>query len=61
MGGGAGLGNMEVLAQHLLSMHCDDENSDAAFQLIVLTGKNTQALQALISMIMPLWSPFVRT
>jgi processive 1,2-diacylglycerol beta-glucosyltransferase len=47
MGGGAGLGNMEVLAQHLLSMRCDDEDSDAAFQLIVLTGKNTQALQAL--------------
>nr|WP_315472307.1 glycosyltransferase [uncultured Undibacterium sp.] len=47
MGGGAGLGNMEALAQHLLSMRGDDENSDAAFQLIVLTGKNTQALQAL--------------
>lgn len=47
MGGGAGLGNMEVLAQHLLSMQVDDENDIAAFQLIVLTGKNTQALHAL--------------
>lgn len=47
MGGGAGLGNMEALAAHLLRMKGVCGQADAAFQLIVLTGKNTQSLHAL--------------
>ncbi len=40
MGGGAGLGSLDKVAERLLSL-------DADFQLIVLSGKNTQALAAL--------------
>lgn len=40
MGGGAGLGNLDAVAQHLLGLQGD-------FQLIVLAGKNQQALSAL--------------
>jgi len=47
MGGGAGLGNMDVLAEHLLRMKSDDGRTEAGFQLIVLAGKNTQSLHAL--------------
>jgi len=47
MGGGAGLGNMEVLASHLLRMNGACGQRDDEFQLIVLTGKNTQSLHAL--------------
>jgi processive 1,2-diacylglycerol beta-glucosyltransferase len=47
MGGGAGLGNMDVLAEHLLRMKSDGGRNEAGFQLIVLAGKNTQSLHAL--------------
>lgn len=40
MGGGAGVGNLEQVATHLLAQ-------DADFQLIVLAGKNQAALAAL--------------
>jgi processive 1,2-diacylglycerol beta-glucosyltransferase len=40
MGGGAGVGNLEQIAAHLLAR-------DADFQLIVLAGKNEAALSAL--------------
>ena len=40
MGGGAGVGNLEQVAPHLLALEAD-------FQLIVLTGKNTDAFAAL--------------
>lgn len=40
MGGGAGVGNLEQVATHLLAQ-------DADFQLIVLAGKNEAALAAL--------------
>lgn len=40
MGGGAGIGDLNKTAQHLLEQ-------DKHFQLIVLAGKNEQALQAL--------------
>lgn len=40
MGGGAGLGSLEQIAAHLLAL-------DDGFQLIVLTGKNADALIAL--------------
>lgn len=47
MGGGAGLGNMEVLAEHLLRMNGVSDKHETQFQLIVLTGKNIQSLHAL--------------
>nr|WP_329604379.1 UDP-N-acetylglucosamine 2-epimerase [Undibacterium griseum] len=40
MGGGSGIGGLEQLAERLLQL-------DEAFQLIVLTGSNTRALDAL--------------
>jgi processive 1,2-diacylglycerol beta-glucosyltransferase len=40
MGGGAGLGSLDTIAQRLLAL-------DGDFQLIVLAGKNAQALAAL--------------
>ncbi|MDE2427330.1 MAG: galactosyldiacylglycerol synthase [Burkholderiales bacterium] len=40
MGGGAGLGGLDIVAERLLSLSAD-------FQLIVLTGNNAKALQAL--------------
>jgi processive 1,2-diacylglycerol beta-glucosyltransferase len=40
MGGGAGLGSLDVVAERLLAL-------EGNFQLIVLAGKNAQALQAL--------------
>lgn len=40
MGGGAGLGNLESIAERLLAL-------DANFQLIALAGKNAQTLAAL--------------
>jgi processive 1,2-diacylglycerol beta-glucosyltransferase len=40
MGGGAGVGNLEQVAEHLLTLPAD-------FQLIVLAGKNAAALEAL--------------
>jgi len=40
MGGGAGLGSLDTIAARLLEL-------DAAFQLIVLAGKNAQALATL--------------
>jgi processive 1,2-diacylglycerol beta-glucosyltransferase len=40
MGGGAGLGSLDTIAQRLLGL-------DGDFQLIVLAGKNAQALAAL--------------
>jgi processive 1,2-diacylglycerol beta-glucosyltransferase len=43
MGGGAGVGNLEQVATHLLGL-------DADFQLIVLAGKNAAALAALQSL-----------
>ncbi len=43
MGGGAGLGSLDTIAERLLAL-------EANFQLIVLAGKNTQALSALQSL-----------
>ena len=43
MGGGAGVGNLEQVAAHLLAL-------DADFQLIVLAGKNVAALAELQSL-----------
>jgi processive 1,2-diacylglycerol beta-glucosyltransferase len=40
MGGGAGLGNLDTVAERLLALH-------DGFQLIVLAGKNAAALEAL--------------
>ncbi|MDC8758803.1 MGDG synthase family glycosyltransferase [Janthinobacterium fluminis] len=40
MGGGAGLGSLEMIAARLLAL-------DGTFQLVVLAGKNAQALAAL--------------
>jgi len=40
MGGGAGLGSLDTVAERLLAL-------DGKFQLIVLAGKNAQALKAL--------------
>jgi processive 1,2-diacylglycerol beta-glucosyltransferase len=47
MAGGAGLGHLEQLAAQLLQMRFDQEDGELPFQLIVLSGKNTKALQAL--------------
>ena len=43
MGGGAGLGSLDTIAERLLAL-------EANFQLIVLAGKNAQALSALQSL-----------
>jgi processive 1,2-diacylglycerol beta-glucosyltransferase len=43
MGGGAGLGSLDTVASRLLAI-------DAQFQLVVLAGKNAQALAALQAM-----------
>lgn len=50
MGGGAGLGNLDTLAAQLLRMKHDEHSADPTFQLIVLAGKNSQALAALQSL-----------
>ncbi|MBI3714265.1 MAG: glycosyltransferase [Burkholderiales bacterium] len=42
MGGGAGVGNLETMAERLLKL-----DVGTPFQLLVLTGKNQQALHAL--------------
>lgn len=47
MGGGAGLGNLDELAAQLLRIEHVHASNRSQFQLIVLTGKNTQALAAL--------------
>ncbi|MBR7799941.1 MGDG synthase family glycosyltransferase [Undibacterium fentianense] len=46
MGGGAGLGNMTRLAERILHMRTM-ESDVSSFQLIVLTGKNVEALESL--------------
>lgn len=48
MSGGGGVGDMASLARRILEMPVDMQ--DEAFQLIVLTGKNQQAFNALQSM-----------
>jgi processive 1,2-diacylglycerol beta-glucosyltransferase len=45
MGGGAGIGNMEIIADRLLQMRDGERHFD--FQMIVLAGKNLAALKAL--------------
>ncbi|MFZ6820406.1 MGDG synthase family glycosyltransferase [Undibacterium sp. Ji22W] len=47
MAGGAGLGQLDQLAAQLLQMRFDQADDVIPFQLIVLSGKNTKALQAL--------------
>lgn len=47
MAGGAGLGQLDQLAAQLLQIQFDQTDDEIPFQLIVLSGKNTKALQAL--------------
>ncbi|MBC3875646.1 MGDG synthase family glycosyltransferase [Undibacterium flavidum] len=47
MAGGAGLGQLDQLAAQLLQMRFEQMDEAIPFQLIVLCGKNTKALQAL--------------
>lgn len=47
MAGGAGLGQLDQLAVQLLQMRFAQVDDASAFQLIVLSGKNTKALHAL--------------